>query len=111
MLVKLYKENTACAEPLAKAKADVDLIQLKVILSNRIKQAQLQAVLPSEAEPSLSNKSPEEQLRSPGFIFFPTKAAHLFTLIIVPLIIYGLTIGKKHVKELDDWAKKGFQKT
>ncbi|SMC76683.1 hypothetical protein SAMN04488500_108175 [Sporomusa malonica] len=28
-----YKENTACAEPLAKAEADVALIQEKVILS------------------------------------------------------------------------------
>ncbi|WP_371379093.1 hypothetical protein [Sporomusa aerivorans] len=36
------KENTACAEPLVKAKADVALIQAKVILSIRIKAAAYQ---------------------------------------------------------------------
>ena len=30
----------------------------------------------------------------------------LFTLVILFLIIYGLTIGKKHVKKLDSWAKQ-----
>ena len=34
----INKENTACAEPLAKAEADVALIQAKVILSIRIKK-------------------------------------------------------------------------
>ncbi|WNS73700.1 hypothetical protein RRV45_12300 [Bacillus sp. DTU_2020_1000418_1_SI_GHA_SEK_038] len=43
-----------------------------------------------------------------NFIF--TKKVDLFTLIIVLLILYGLTIGKKHVKKLDVWARVKFSK-
>ena len=32
----------------------------------------------------------------------------LFTVVIVILIMYGLTIGKQHVKKLDAWAMKKF---
>ena len=42
--------------------------------------------------------------------FVVTKEIDLFTLVIVLLIIYGLTIGKKHVKKLDSWAQKKFSK-
>ncbi|HJV30976.1 MAG TPA: hypothetical protein VJ558_02195 [Bacillales bacterium] len=40
--------------------------------------------------------------------FFVMKKVDLFTLIIVLLILYGFTIGKKHVKKMDSWAKKKF---
>ncbi|MDR7079753.1 hypothetical protein J2Y03_004811 [Neobacillus niacini] len=43
-----------------------------------------------------------------NFIF--TKKVDLFTLIILLLILYGFTIGKKHVKKLDDWAQIKFSK-
>lgn len=33
-----------------------------------------------------------------------------FTLVIVVLIIYGLTFGKKEVKKLDAWMQKKFSK-
>ncbi len=33
----------------------------------------------------------------------------IFTSVIVLLIIYGATIGKKQVKKLDAWAQKKFQ--
>jgi hypothetical protein len=40
--------------------------------------------------------------------FVEMKKVDLFTLIIVLLILYGFTIGKKHVKKMDSWAKKKF---
>ena len=42
--------------------------------------------------------------------FIATKKIDLFTLIIVLLILYGFTIGKKHVKKLDAWAQAKFAK-
>ena len=33
----------------------------------------------------------------------------LFTICIVVLIVYGATIGKRHIQKIDDWAKKRFQ--
>ncbi|MDQ1143194.1 hypothetical protein QE429_000021 [Bacillus sp. SORGH_AS 510] len=42
--------------------------------------------------------------------FIATKKVDIFTLIIVLLIVYGFTIGKKHVKKLDAWAQKKFSK-
>ena len=42
--------------------------------------------------------------------FIATKKIDLFTLIIVLLILYGFTIGKKHVKKLDAWAQARFSK-
>jgi hypothetical protein len=40
--------------------------------------------------------------------FVVMKKVDLFTLIIILLILYGFTIGKKHVKKMDSWAKKKF---
>jgi hypothetical protein len=40
--------------------------------------------------------------------FVVSKKVDLFTLIIALLIVYGFTIGKKHVKKMDQWAKKRF---
>jgi uncharacterized membrane protein len=34
----------------------------------------------------------------------------LYTLVIILLILYGATIGKKQVKKLDIWAQKKFHK-
>ncbi|WP_378956144.1 hypothetical protein [Pelosinus sp. sgz500959] len=42
--------------------------------------------------------------------FVATKEIDLFTLVIVLLIVYGITIGKKHVQKLDVWAKKRFSR-
>jgi hypothetical protein len=42
--------------------------------------------------------------------FIATKKIDLFTLIILLLILYGFTIGKKHVKKLDAWAQAKFSK-
>lgn len=42
--------------------------------------------------------------------FIATKRIDIFTLIIVLLIVYGFTIGKKHVKKLDAWAQAKFSK-
>ena len=42
--------------------------------------------------------------------FITTKELDLFTLTILLLIIYGLTIGKKQVQKLDSWAKQKFAK-
>lgn len=42
--------------------------------------------------------------------FIATKELDVFTLVIVLLLIYGFTIGKKHVKKLDAWAKMKFSK-
>ena len=41
--------------------------------------------------------------------YFFTKKLDIFTLIIVLLLLYGFTIGKKHVKKLDAWAQKVFK--
>ena len=41
--------------------------------------------------------------------FAATREIDFFTLVIVLLIIYGLTIGKRHVQKLDSWAKKKFR--
>lgn len=40
--------------------------------------------------------------------FIATKSLDIFTIIIVLLIIYGFTIGKRHVKKLDNWAQRKF---
>ena len=42
--------------------------------------------------------------------FVATKEIDLFTLVIVLLIVYGFTIGKKYVQKLDVWAQKKFSK-
>lgn len=42
------------------------------------------------------------------FNFIATKEVDLFTLVIVLLILYGCTIGKKHVQKLDAWAQDKF---
>ncbi|MDF2500491.1 MAG: hypothetical protein K0Q77_1205 [Anaerosporomusa subterranea] len=40
--------------------------------------------------------------------FAATKEMDFFTLVIILLIVYGCTIGKKHVQKLDAWAQKKF---
>ena len=40
--------------------------------------------------------------------FITKKELDLFSLVILLLIIYGLTIGKKQVQKLDYWAKEKF---
>lgn len=40
--------------------------------------------------------------------FIVTKHIDIYTAVIVLLIIYGLTLGKKDVKRLDLWAQKTF---
>lgn len=42
--------------------------------------------------------------------FVATKEIDLFTLVIVLLIMYGCTIGKKHIRKLDKWVQKKFSK-
>lgn len=42
--------------------------------------------------------------------FAATKEIDLFTLVIVLLIIYGCTIGKKHIRKLDNWVQKKFSR-
>ncbi|MBB2479840.1 hypothetical protein H5P36_06515 [Bacillus sp. APMAM] len=42
--------------------------------------------------------------------FFHTRKLDIFTIIIVVLLIYGFTFGKKEVKKLDAWAQKKFSK-
>ena len=42
---------------------------------------------------------------------FREKTLDLFTLIIVLLIVYGATLGRKNVKKLDAWANRKFSKT
>ncbi|WP_180960450.1 hypothetical protein [Neobacillus cucumis] len=42
--------------------------------------------------------------------FISTKKIDLFTLIIVLLLLYGFTFGKKQVKKLDAWAQEKFSK-
>jgi hypothetical protein len=43
--------------------------------------------------------------------FIVMKKVDLFTLIIVLLIVYGFTVGKKHVKKMDSWAKGKFSES
>nr|WP_295971315.1 hypothetical protein [uncultured Bacillus sp.] len=46
-----------------------------------------------------------------GIINFSiTRELNIFTLVIILLIVYGTTIGKKQVKKLDAWAQKKFPK-
>lgn len=40
--------------------------------------------------------------------FIDTKELDLFTLVLVLLVVYGGTVGKKHVQKLDDWARAKF---
>ncbi|TCL37628.1 hypothetical protein EV210_10559 [Anaerospora hongkongensis] len=40
--------------------------------------------------------------------FAITKELDLFTLVILLLILYGVTIGKGHVRQLDSWAQQKF---
>lgn len=42
--------------------------------------------------------------------FIKTNEIDLFTAIIVLLIVYGVTIGRKHVKMMDQWAQKKFSR-
>lgn len=42
--------------------------------------------------------------------YVSTRQIDIYTGVIVLLIIYGLTIGKKDVKKIDLWAKKKFSK-
>ena len=34
----------------------------------------------------------------------------LFTLCIVALVVYGATIGKGHIRKVDEWAQQRFQR-
>jgi hypothetical protein len=43
--------------------------------------------------------------------FITTRHVDLFTLIIVLLIIYGATIGKKDIKRLDKWAREKYSES
>ena len=44
-----------------------------------------------------------------GIVNFVTfRKLDLFTGIIVLLILYGSTIGRKHIKKLDQWAQRKF---
>lgn len=40
--------------------------------------------------------------------FIDKKEIDVFTLVLVLLIVYGCTIGKRHVQQLDAWAKAKF---
>ena len=40
--------------------------------------------------------------------FNETKELDLFTLVLVLLLVYGGTLGKKHVQKMDDWARTKF---
>ncbi|WP_371373709.1 hypothetical protein [Sporomusa aerivorans] len=42
--------------------------------------------------------------------FAATKEMDLFSLVLVLLILYGCTIGRKHVQKLDSWVQKNFVK-
>lgn len=42
--------------------------------------------------------------------FLVKRELDVFTGVIVLLIIYGVTLGKKQVKKMDTWAQKKFQK-
>ncbi|MCQ6282786.1 hypothetical protein [Bacillus sp. EB600] len=41
--------------------------------------------------------------------FIVKRELDIFTMVIILLIIYGATIGKKQVKKLDSWAQTKFQ--
>ncbi|AGK54488.1 hypothetical protein [Bacillus sp. 1NLA3E] len=43
------------------------------------------------------------------FNFFIKGELDIFTSVIILLIIYGATIGKKQVKKLDAWAQRNFE--
>lgn len=43
-----------------------------------------------------------------NFVYW--KKVDLFTGIIVLLILYGLTLGRKEIKKLDKWAQRKFQR-
>ncbi|MBO8156676.1 MAG: hypothetical protein H0Z32_09465 [Bacillaceae bacterium] len=32
----------------------------------------------------------------------------LFSVVIVLLVLYGLTIGREHIRQMDQWAKRKF---
>lgn len=40
--------------------------------------------------------------------FNETRESDLFTLVLVLLVVYGCTVGKKHVRKLDAWARVKF---
>lgn len=40
--------------------------------------------------------------------FIENKEIDVFTLVLILLIVYGGTVGKKHVQQLDAWAKMKF---
>ena len=40
--------------------------------------------------------------------FNETKEIDLFTLVLVLLVVYGCTVGRKHVRKLDAWARLKF---
>jgi len=42
--------------------------------------------------------------------FIHTRKLDIFTIIIVALLIYGFTFGKKEIKKLDEWAQRKFSK-
>ena len=42
--------------------------------------------------------------------YIANREVDLFTLVVGWLIIYGLTIGKGHIKRIDAWAKIKFSK-
>lgn len=55
---------------------------------------------------TLTGVIPQLLLGIVNFIKF--KKIDLFTLVIILLIIYSCTIGKKYLQKLDSWAKKKF---
>lgn len=42
--------------------------------------------------------------------FWTTRELDMFTLIIVILLVYGATLGRKKIKQLDQWAQRKFSK-
>lgn len=42
--------------------------------------------------------------------YVENKEFDMFTSVIVLLIVYGLTVGKKHFQNLDVWAQKRFSR-
>ncbi|WP_139214799.1 hypothetical protein [Pelosinus propionicus] len=40
--------------------------------------------------------------------FIVVKEVDVFTLVIIILLVYGFTLGKKQIKQLDAWAQKKF---
>ncbi|WP_027724397.1 hypothetical protein [Tuberibacillus calidus] len=43
--------------------------------------------------------------------FLATRRVDVFTVIILLLIIYGATVGKKDVKRLDRWAREKYSRS